>query len=83
VITDMLSTVQRKIKNKVDAALLGNPPSPLNLSWAITLAGSPFSREPAELSRELGIAAPRWAQGREPTGCHDPPVVSPFHEQPG
>lgn len=75
-ITDMLSRVRRQIENKVDAALLGNPPSPANLSWAITLAVSQLFWEPAELSREPCLAAPRWAQGRDPTSCHDAQVVN-------
>lgn len=77
-ITDMLSRVRRKVDNKVDAALLGNLPSPVNLSWAITLAGSQLSWEPVELSRQLCLAAPRWAQGRDPISCHDAPVVNLF-----
>lgn len=77
-ITDMLSRVWRKTESKVDAALLGNPPSLVNLSWAITLAGSQLSWEPAELSREPCLPTSPWVQGRDPTSCHDELVVNLF-----
>lgn len=67
-ITDMLSRVQMKIENKVDAALLGNPPSPVNLSWATSLAGSQVSWEPAELSREL-TSWSNYSEGSPGDGC--------------
>lgn len=63
----MLSRVQMKIENKVDAALLGNPPSPVNLSWAISLA-SQVSWEPSQLSREL-TRWPNHSEGSLGDGC--------------
>lgn len=50
-ITDMLSRVQMKIENKVDAALLGNPPRLMNFSWAISVAGSQVSWEPSRVQQ--------------------------------
>lgn len=53
-ITDILSRVRRKTENKVDAALLGNPPSPVNLSlgdypcWLPAFLGAFLGASPAQ-----------------------------------
>lgn len=69
--TDMVSRVRRKIENKVDAVLLGKPPSPVNLCWAITVAGSQQRAVPRSSSLGTGQGIPPAAMMQRWSTCFD------------